>query len=183
MEMVAQVYSSPELGCLVVELTRRGGDAFKFNELRENLAKQLGPIISGAADVKAIASKCVHGVPIAFFAPWTFGCLSFSANLDACLATIMLVISNSLPQQICVAALPLKHPRCRGVKPVKYDTYVLNPVLPLFRFLDRDAFDEDPEVMSFPLTVAEQQPELCATAQKRVGEEKLAERLEDVDVI
>lgn len=58
--MVAQVYSSSELGCLVVELTRRAGDAFKFNELRENLAKQLGPIISGAADVKAIASKCVH---------------------------------------------------------------------------------------------------------------------------
>lgn len=48
--------------------------------------------------------------------------------------------------------------------------------------LDRDAFDEDPEVLSFPIAVAEQ-PELCATAQKRVGEEKLAERLEDVDVI
>eukprot|EP00752_Nemacystus_decipiens_P017568 g15743.t1 len=103
LEMVAQVYSSPELGCLVVELTRRAGDAFKFNELRENLAKQLGAIISGAADVNAIASK--------------------------------------------------------------------------------DAFDEDPEAMSFPVAVAEQQPELCATAQKRVGEEKLAERLEDVDVI
>lgn len=55
--MVAQVYSSPDLGCLVVELTRRAGDAFMFNELRENLAKQLGPIISGAADVKAVASK------------------------------------------------------------------------------------------------------------------------------
>lgn len=59
LEMVAQVYSSSKLGCLVVELTRRAGDAFKFSELRENLAKQLGPIISGAADVKAIASKCV----------------------------------------------------------------------------------------------------------------------------
>lgn len=103
LEMVAQVYSSPDLGCLVLELTRRAGDAFKFSELRENLAKQLGSVISGADDVKAIASK--------------------------------------------------------------------------------DAFDEDPEVMSFPMTVAEQQPELCATAQKRVGEEKLAERLEDVDVI
>lgn len=60
----------------------------------------------------------------------------------------------------------------------------LTPFLPaLFRLLDRDAFDEDPEVMSLPIAVAEQQPELCATAQKRVGEEKLAERLEDVDVI
>ncbi|CAM9347030.1 unnamed protein product [Pylaiella littoralis] len=103
LEMVAQVYSSPKLGCLVVGLTRRSGDAFKFNELRENLAKELGSIISGAADVKAIAKK--------------------------------------------------------------------------------DAFDEDPEVMSFPLAVVERQPEHCATAQKRVGEEKLAERLEDVDVI
>lgn len=73
LEMVAQVYSSPDLGCLVVELTRRAGDAFKFSELREDLAKQLGPIISGAADVKAIASKCVHRVTMACFDPnaWT----------------------------------------------------------------------------------------------------------------
>lgn len=61
-------------------------------------------------------------------------------------------------------------------------TFLTPSCLP-FYFLDRDAFDEDPEVMSFPMAVAEQQPELCATAQKRVGEEKLAERLEDVDVI
>lgn len=60
---------------------------------------------------------------------------------------------------------------------------VLNSYCSPFDFLDRDAFDEDPEVMSFPMAVSEQQPELCATAQKRVGEEKLAERLEDVDVI
>lgn len=59
LEIVAQVYSSPELGCLVVDLTRRTGDAFKFNELRENLAKELGPIVSGAADINAMASKCV----------------------------------------------------------------------------------------------------------------------------
>lgn len=45
----------------------------------------------------------------------------------------------------------------------------------------RDAFDEDPEASSFPVTVAEH--ENCASAQKRAGEEKLAERLEDVDVI
>lgn len=50
-------------------------------------------------------------------------------------------------------------------------------------FLNRDAFDEDPEVIPFPLAIAERQPEPCATAQKRMGEEKLAERLEDVDVI
>lgn len=60
--MVAQVYSSPKLGCLVVELTRRSGDAFKFNEVRENLATDLGSIVSGAADVKAIARKCVDRV-------------------------------------------------------------------------------------------------------------------------
>lgn len=46
--------------------------------------------------------------------------------------------------------------------------------------LGRDAFDEDPEAMTFPADVAQQQ---CATAQKRAEEEKLAERLEDVDVI
>lgn len=49
--------------------------------------------------------------------------------------------------------------------------------------LGRDAFDEDPEVISFPSAASERQVEHCATAQKRVGEEKLAERLEDVDVI
>lgn len=63
------------------------------------------------------------------------------------------------------------------------ETYILDSFCSPFRFLGRDAFDEDPEVMSFPMAVAEQQHELCATAQKRVGEEKLAERLEDVDVI
>ncbi|CAB1099358.1 unnamed protein product [Ectocarpus sp. CCAP 1310/34] len=103
LEMVAQVYSSPNLGCHVVELTRRAGDAFAFNEIRETLAKALGSMISGAADVKAIASK--------------------------------------------------------------------------------DAFDEDPEVMSFPMAIPGRQPEHCASAKKRAGEEKLAERLEDVDVI
>lgn len=66
LEMVAQVYSSPMLGCLVVELTRRSGDAFKFKELRENLTTELGSIISGAADVKAIARKCVDEVSITF---------------------------------------------------------------------------------------------------------------------
>lgn len=59
LEMVAQVYASPNLGCHVVELTRRAGDAFTFNEIREILARDLGSMISGAADVKAIASKCV----------------------------------------------------------------------------------------------------------------------------
>ncbi len=59
------------------------------------------------------------------------------------------------------------------------DTVTFSPVLVLVR----DAFDEDPEVMSFPMSVAEQHLEQCATAQKRMGEEKLAERLEDVDVI
>ncbi|CAM9642585.1 unnamed protein product [Laminaria digitata] len=98
LELVAQVYSNPNLGCLVVELTRRAGDAFEFNRIRESLANALGDLISGAEDVKAIASK--------------------------------------------------------------------------------DAFDEDPEAMGFP--DVEQQ---CATAQKRAEEEKLAERLEDVDVI
>lgn len=57
--MVAQVYASPEVGCLVVELTRRAGDAFKFKELREDLAKELGSIVSSAADVVAMASKYV----------------------------------------------------------------------------------------------------------------------------
>lgn len=66
--------------------------------------------------------------------------------------------------------------------PLRY-CWILTSFL-LFALLpDRDAFDEDPEVMSFPLAVVERQPEHCATAQKRVGEEKLAERLEDVDVI
>lgn len=51
--------------------------------------------------------------------------------------------------------------------------------LPPSHLSGRDAFDEDPEVMAFPMDVAQQQ---CATAQKR-AEEKLAERLEDVDVI
>lgn len=59
LEMVAQVYASPEVGCLVVELTRRAGDAFKYNEFRESLAKELGSIVSSAADVVAMASKCV----------------------------------------------------------------------------------------------------------------------------
>ncbi|CAM9672933.1 unnamed protein product [Hapterophycus canaliculatus] len=57
LEMVAQVYSSHEAGCLVVELTRRAGDAFKYNELRGTLAKELGSIVSSAADVAAMASK------------------------------------------------------------------------------------------------------------------------------
>ena len=52
--------------------------------------------------------------------------------------------------------------------------------LPFSYLLSRDAFDEDPEVMAFPMGVAQQH---CATAQKRAEEEKLAERLEDVDVI
>lgn len=62
----------------------------------------------------------------------------------------------------------------------KHIGFELNPpfVAPSF-LLGRDAFDEDPEVMAFPADVAQQQ---CATAQKR-AEEKLAERLEDVDVI
>lgn len=59
LEMVAQVYSSPNLRCHVVEFTRRAGDAFTFNEIRETLAKDLGSMISGAADVNAIASKYV----------------------------------------------------------------------------------------------------------------------------
>ena len=60
LEIVAQVYSNPNLGCLVVELTRRAGDAFKFNTIREDLAKALGDLISGTEDLKAIASKCVE---------------------------------------------------------------------------------------------------------------------------
>ena len=55
------MYSNPNLGCLVVELTRRAGDAFEFNEIRERLAKALGDLISGAEDMKAVASKCVEG--------------------------------------------------------------------------------------------------------------------------
>ena len=58
--MVAQVYSNPKLGCLVVELTRRAGDAFEFNTVRDKLGQELGSVISGAADVKAIASRCVQ---------------------------------------------------------------------------------------------------------------------------
>lgn len=54
--MVAQVYVDQH-GCLVVELIRHAGDAFVFNELRENLARMLGNAISGADDVKAIASR------------------------------------------------------------------------------------------------------------------------------
>eukprot|EP00904_Undaria_pinnatifida_P011192 jgi/Undpi1/7202/HiC_scaffold_22.g09676.m1 len=101
LEMVAQVYSNPNLeDVLVVELTRRAGDAFEFTKIRENLAEEMGELISSSEDVKAIASM--------------------------------------------------------------------------------DAFDEDPEAMTFPADVAQQQ---CATAQKRAEEEKLAERLEDVDVI
>lgn len=60
LEMVVQVYLNPNLGCLVVELTRRAGDAFKFNTIRESLAKALGDLISGAEDMKTIASKCVE---------------------------------------------------------------------------------------------------------------------------
>lgn len=75
--MVAQVYSSPKLGCLVVGLTRRSGDAFKFNELRENLAKELGSIISGAADVKAIAKKCVNRVSSTYLDGIRQGLFSF----------------------------------------------------------------------------------------------------------
>lgn len=59
LEMVAQVYSNPKLGCLVVELIRRAGDAFEFNNLREDLAQELEGVISGAADVKAVASRWV----------------------------------------------------------------------------------------------------------------------------
>lgn len=61
LELVAQVYSNPNLGCLVVELTRRAGDAFEFTRIRESLANALGDLISCAEDVKAIASKCVEG--------------------------------------------------------------------------------------------------------------------------
>lgn len=59
LEIVAQVYVDKTLGCLVVELTRRAGDAFKFNTVREDLAQGLDGVISGAADVEAIASRCV----------------------------------------------------------------------------------------------------------------------------
>lgn len=58
LEMVVQIYSNTNLGCLVVELTRRTGDAFEFNAVRENLAQGLGGVISGAADIEAIASRC-----------------------------------------------------------------------------------------------------------------------------
>lgn len=61
LEMVAQVYSNPNLeDVLVVELTRRAGDAFEFMKIREKLAKKMGESISGAGDVKAIASMCVE---------------------------------------------------------------------------------------------------------------------------
>lgn len=56
--MVVQVYDTNH-GCLVIELTRRAGDAFEFNAVRENLAQGLGGVISGAADIEAIASRCV----------------------------------------------------------------------------------------------------------------------------
>lgn len=57
LEIVAQVYSNPKLGCLVVEVIRRAGDAFDFNDLREDLVQELEGVISGAADLKAIAIK------------------------------------------------------------------------------------------------------------------------------
>lgn len=80
LEMVAQVYSNPNLGFLVVELTRRAGDAFKFNTIREDLAEKLGDLISGADDMKAIASKCVEGC-IAFDS----ACLCDNHGLVKCL--------------------------------------------------------------------------------------------------
>lgn len=62
LEMVAQVYSNPNLeDVLVVELTRRAGDAFEFTKIRENLAEEMGELISSSEDVKAIASMCVEG--------------------------------------------------------------------------------------------------------------------------
>lgn len=57
LELVAQVYSDPKLRCLVVDLTRRAGDAFYFKELREELTKALGSTISSDADIKAIARR------------------------------------------------------------------------------------------------------------------------------
>lgn len=78
--MVAQVYSSKDLGCLVVELVRRAGDAFAFNSVREELARELAGVISGAADVEAIASKrCVN----------EFTCASCVARWDARVISIM----------------------------------------------------------------------------------------------
>lgn len=57
LEMVAQVYSDPKLRCLVVELTRRAGDAFYFKQVREKLTEALGSTISSDADIKAIARR------------------------------------------------------------------------------------------------------------------------------
>lgn len=60
------MYANKELGCLVVELIRRAGDAFAFNDVRKNLARELGSVVSGAEDVKALASRYVtlrHGYP------------------------------------------------------------------------------------------------------------------------
>lgn len=51
------MYANKELGCLVVELIRRAGDAFEFNDVRKNLARELGSVVSGAEDVKALASR------------------------------------------------------------------------------------------------------------------------------
>lgn len=59
LEMVAQVYADKALGCLVVELIRRTGDAFEFKAVRETLARDLGGVISSAADVQAIARRYV----------------------------------------------------------------------------------------------------------------------------
>lgn len=54
---MAQVYSDPKLRCLVVELTRRAGDAFYFKEVREELTQALGSTISSDADIKAITRR------------------------------------------------------------------------------------------------------------------------------
>lgn len=59
LEMVAQVYSSKEAGCLVMELVRRAGDVFDFTNMRNNLVQQLGSNISSSADVLAMASRSV----------------------------------------------------------------------------------------------------------------------------
>ncbi|CAM9272498.1 unnamed protein product [Choristocarpus tenellus] len=57
LEMVAQVYTGKDPRCFVVDVMRRTGDAFKFNHAREQLSLQLGEVVSGLADVKAVASR------------------------------------------------------------------------------------------------------------------------------
>lgn len=54
-------------------------------------------------------------------------------------------------------------------------------LLLIFLCVFRDAFDEDPEVSLYPMAGTEY--ETYTLSEKRVGGGKLAERLEDVDVI